>query len=635
MHRAPVNRRRLNERGSASKMDDVLDGSEKYDSDPAQEILQLAGRMFEDDWTDEERERLDALISTSDEACRVYLDFVVMQFALYRLNTAADGAATACGELEDDLPYAPAKSSEESCPTDAPIAVGPDAVLPAQLASHKQSGRYLTRRARAWHRETWAAAGLLLGVATTLLCLGLNGMLQWQGQPRSSAALVQTDDPHAKIHFAVMTKSVNCQWSGAVPAGLTSGADLGETPQILTLTYGLAQFSLGTDAEAVIEGPAKLSFRDHDAIELIEGKLAVTLAEGGKPVRILTPYGSVQVPPGGVVSAEVTTNLEVQSVRNDAEVTWTTPHEVLHQHVVVAGAALRIDPWERNGQVTNISFDETRFITDLSLPFESAALPELPVQRDLVLWYSADRNARIDRQNRVVCWGDTLVGDNSVADNCWQPLESRRPRIVDNAINGRPAIRFDDRHQSLVSSEVALPDEQTIAMVFCARTPSQASGVEWQNRHPDSAVVTLVGPPGIVLGTDRETKVAQLTVGTRVQSGRTKGPMNFLFRRAERIVDVDTPVAATIVYSAASRKVRVFLNGQLVIDAPAEPGVASDRTNLCLAMNESGTSPFFGDVAEYIHFRRALSSDELDDLHRYLSDRYSLEMAAEGSSASP
>ena len=616
-------------------MDDVLDRSEKYDSDPAREILQLAGRMFEEDWTDEEREKLDALISTGDEACRVYLDFVVMQFALYRLNTAADVPPTACGELEDDIANDAGKSSPESWPTDAPIAVGLEAVLSVQLASQKQSGRYSRRPNRAWHRETWAAAGLLLGVATTLLCLGLNGMLQWQGQPRRSAALVQTDDPNAKIHFAVLTQSVNCQWAGAVPAGLTSSAYQGDTPQILTLTYGLAQFSVGTDAEAVIEGPAKLSFRDRDAIELIEGKLAVTLAEGGKPVRILTPYGSVQVPPGGVICADVTTNLEVQAMRKNAEVTWMPPHDVLHQHIVVAGAAVRIDPWERNGQVTNISLDETRFITDLSLPFESATLPELPVQRDLAFWFSADRNARIDRQNRVVCWGDTLVGDNAVADNCWQPLESRRPRIVDNAINGRPAIRFDGRHQSLVSSEVALPDEQTIAMVFCARSPSQASGVEWQNRHPDSAVVTLVGPPGIVLGTDRETKLAQLTVGTRVQSGPTKGSMNFLFRRAERIVDVDTPVAATIVYSAASRKVRVFLNGQRVIDAVAEPGVASDRTNLCLAMNESGTSPFFGDVAEYIHFRRALSSVELDDLHRYLRDRYSLEMAAEGSSALP
>lgn len=76
--------------------------------------------------------------------------------------------------------------------------------------------------------------------------------------------------------------------------------DLTETPRIRTLTYGLAQFSVGEDAEVVIEGPAKLSFRDHDTIELIEGKLAITVTEYGQPVRILTPHGDIQVPSGGV-----------------------------------------------------------------------------------------------------------------------------------------------------------------------------------------------------------------------------------------------------------------------------------------------------------------------------------------------
>ncbi|MCA9235253.1 MAG: hypothetical protein KDA44_07265 [Planctomycetales bacterium] len=625
-------------------MNEVRERGDKYDSGPAREVIRLAERMFEGAWSEEDRKRLDALVSTSDEACRVYLDFVAMQFALFRLNTVAEPATEVGEEAGGELghaPVAPWSESTRSCLPAARGSVDREKELTTPLAPQVRSAKY-SRYSRdqhnSLHREMRVLVGLAMGVAATLLFLGLNGMLQWkeQTQPQMAANAPGLHDPDDEIHFAILTESVNCQWSGAVPVGLTAKPDLAETPRVLSLAYGLAQFSVGADADVVIEGPAKLSFHDSDTIQLLEGKLAVSLAEYGEPFRILTPHGNIQVRPGGAICADVTTNLEVQSMREGAEVTWSTSRDVLHRHVVAAGAGVRIEPWsEKGGDATEIAFDETRFVTDLTLPFEPVSPPDLPVQRDLACWYSADQNVRTDRQHRVVCWGDILFGENVVADNAWQPLENRRPMIVENAINGRPAVRFDGRHQSLMSSELSLPDEQTIALVFCERSPSLESGVEWQNLYPNSALVTCVGPPGITLGADRKTKLANLIVGTRVQEGGGEWTMAFGNHTANTTIDLDVPVVATIVYSAEKRNVQVFFNGHRVIDAEANPGVASDHTNLCFAMNESGIFPFFGDLAEYIHFRRALSPAEIDDLHWYLGDRYSLEIAEEKESASP
>lgn len=70
-----------------------------------------------------------------------------------------------------------------------------------------------------------------------------------------------------------------------------------------------------------------------------------------------------------MICADATTNLKVQSMRKDAEVTWITPLDVLHHHVVAAGTGVRIKPRsEEGGEVTELAFDDTHFVTNLSLP---------------------------------------------------------------------------------------------------------------------------------------------------------------------------------------------------------------------------------------------------------------------------
>src|SRR5262245_7886208 len=75
----------------------------------------------------------------------------------------------------------------------------------------------------------------------------------------------------------------------------------------------------------------------------------------------------------------------------------------------------------------------------------SAHAQTLSVTNGLQVWLKADAGITTNAAGHVVSWLDQSGQGNLAV----QPVENATPRFVDDAVNGRPAIHFDERDDYL------------------------------------------------------------------------------------------------------------------------------------------------------------------------------------------
>jgi hypothetical protein len=99
-------------------------------------------------------------------------------------------------------------------------------------------------------------------------------------------------------------------------------------------------------------------------------------------------------------------------------------------------------------------YDDSSWSTGAAFFFAGNAGPSIQSPMDisgLVLWLDADAtHVTKDASNRVSAWNDaTGTSNNTVAQNVKPSTGARRPVWIPDAINSRPALRFDGRDDLL------------------------------------------------------------------------------------------------------------------------------------------------------------------------------------------
>ncbi len=109
----------------------------------------------------------------------------------------------------------------------------------------------------------------------------------------------------------------------------------------------------------------------------------------------------------------------------------------------------------KDGRVTLVQIDEEgRTITHAALATAVVAPVDLkidsPTSDGQVLWLAADAGVTRDETGKVLSWKSQVPGSLTLT----QTMATRRPDLVDHAINDRPALHFDQGRVSLINGDL-------------------------------------------------------------------------------------------------------------------------------------------------------------------------------------
>src|SRR4029078_1721511 len=140
-----------------------------------------------------------------------------------------------------------------------------------------------------------------------------------------------------------------------------------------------------------------------------------------------------------------------------------------------------------------------RFVRDLAPRLPVNDLPPLPVRKNLALWLAADRMITTDAASGVESWGDLLCDPSQTFQVALQLDPNLRPHLVPDAINGRPAVRFDGVDDYLVTTPLETTDKQTIFVVLSLSNTRPAQGqIINYNGPPHRKLSTFPTLPGVL-----------------------------------------------------------------------------------------------------------------------------------------
>jgi hypothetical protein len=260
-------------------------------------------------------------------------------------------------------------------------------------------------------------------------------------------------------------------------------------------------------------------------------------------------------------------------------------------------------------------------VTTRAMQIFPAAAPPAPAApdtlADLQLWLRGDADMSYDNTAAISQWRDQSGGANHAA----QPVAARRPRLVRDAIAGKPAVRFDGMDDYLAIEQLSYAGTGAITgltLFALLRTTS----VQAQT----------------VASFDR-TAYWQVGLSGGVTPGRARWSTQ---PQAGAPHDLDSPGALAdgrwrllcVRFAAgATATKQLFIDGILVAEADAHPGqnVGSGVTRFGFIGAPSQAAVFNGpvgaellrgDLAELALFARALTDGERDRVEQYFVEKY-------------
>ena len=478
---------------------------------------------------------------------------------------------------------------------------------------------------------TYRLAGTTLWLAASLLML-LTGYLLYH------ASLNQGGDPVGKVAsgsgeeavvpgdnvLAKITGKVDCVWEDEKwSLGNRTHLFIGD---VLRLEQGLVELQYLNGTVVLVEGPAQFSSVSDLEISLDYGSVSVKAAEGVEGFEVATPSSrviDVGTEFGVSVSQTGLTQLKVYDGEVRLEKTKEAP--IGSSLTLTEKPTSESKKKARSDYLVNVTED---FLTQRSLEIEDPlVVPDLPVTDNLALWLSAASCVKRDQFNRVVGWGDILVGDNQRRESAWQVAEDKRPTWVHDGMLGHPALSFDGKSSYLVTEPLATTDEQTITVLV------RAVGQGDRNRPRGNQIINYAGPPSIVLrynwrkaGFAGKAFVGHLpeSVGPSawINVGRVPGTL-FV---DEEPPQYRPPQLCSYVFSSRGNSAKLFIDGQLVAEKGASGNVAIFSSKVIGAHRAGEDAYFNGYISELLIHNESLSDEQVLSLHSSLIDRYDIKV---------
>ena len=273
--------------------------------------------------------------------------------------------------------------------------------------------------------------------------------------------------------------------------------------------------------------------------------------------------------------------------------------------------------------VSTLDLGETEFVriqdrtpmSSLGKRFIRLRLTQQPIDTGLRLWLDAGARVTKDGANLVSAWGD----GSGVSNDASQAAQAKQPVWIDNAINGRPVLRFDGQNDQLVATLSPGTDSFTVFVV--AKTAAAHE-------------IDIEGTTGTAGTSGQKYIFGATSSGANAGTGMSLGTNGI-----STYENGDSYMPPLAVYSGSvgngfvlgafeydTRRPTIFLNGQLV-----RAGLVSPRPQV-FAPTEIGAGAFgafAGDVAEIMIYNRALGAGERAVVEAYLSRKYALHLIPE------
>lgn len=222
----------------------------------------------------------------------------------------------------------------------------------------------------------------------------------------------------------------------------------------------------------------------------------------------------------------------------------------------------------------------------------------------LKLWLKADAITGLADDDPVATWNDSSGNGN----NATQATEANKPLYKTNILNGQPVVRFDGTNDFL---------RKTSAAGLAAATAASAFAVV--------RVVDTGGTPYICnYAADKITFYATSAEHLAIQSS---GDIGYSVHRLAVSQAATWVVAsATIDRALATNEAKLWVNSTPgdTYDANANNTVAFGAGAWTVGASDSDAALFNGDIAEVLVYNSALSIPQLQQVNRYLGNKYGI-----------
>jgi hypothetical protein len=421
----------------------------------------------------------------------------------------------------------------------------------------------------------------------------------------AAAALVFRYGPLRTTDTARIAEAIDCDW-GEQHWGTPKSASL-VAGQEIKLDSGLMVLNFGDGAEVTLEAPVHFTVLAKDRGRLDFGKLTAYVPEKAHGFAVALPQANIVdlgTRFGAIVSEDGASETHVFQGKVLVESAHGEKKD--HEWTLAAGSALRFG--SDGNDVKLFAAKPQSFVRlDFADPtgVKDIATVSIPSDSHPILWLDAARRLQLDDAGRVVSWGDTRPGDGASENNAWQVKARQRPRWIRDAINRRPAVRFDGSSY-LVTTPISSGDNATIICVFRHGASREAGDI-----------LNLNGPPSLVLQTRDHDLIGKIvsTTGSlsRAQGGLLKCPL----------LDDNAAVVAAYVYDRSENRSSMYLNGAPVAESQASASVAV-RSPKFIGASSSRENFFNGDLCEILLFDSSLTPENCAQVSTDLMRKYGI-----------
>ncbi|MFM7621043.1 MAG: LamG-like jellyroll fold domain-containing protein [Alphaproteobacteria bacterium] len=277
--------------------------------------------------------------------------------------------------------------------------------------------------------------------------------------------------------------------------------------------------------------------------------------------------------------------------------------------------------------VTQIKISSARSLT---------ASSPVPSVSGLVAWYETTQEASFDpniaNQDQVAFWND-INPQSSSKINLTQSNTTYRPTYIQSGINGIPSLSFNTSH--LQVDNLFLNSNYTYFVVFKRSTAANTTGMDilsiWNTATVGSSgvVFEIQQSSGAYLGLNRRLRALH-----RFPFSTSTGTENDNYASSSYLIQEDSSYIASFVRNlggTGGAPTNIYINGNIASD-PLYNGTTAGLFNASLTLlvgnlsTSNLTKPFLGMIGEIIIYDRALKTDEIADIHKYLSKKFSIKI---------
>ncbi|MCG8451504.1 MAG: FecR family protein [Pirellulales bacterium] len=440
--------------------------------------------------------------------------------------------------------------------------------------------------------------------------------------------------PSEPVVVATLGATEDCRWesgSKQLPTGHIFSAG-----SAINLASGMAQLTFEAGAVLLLQGPCQLELAEN-AIELNRGRISAIVPRAASGFTVTTPSSEiidlgtkfgVNVDELGnsqihVFSGEVVTRARNRRGETVGEPMFVTTHNAIHF---------------RPGTMESKRFeaDEAAFVRlmqDQAPPLSDASSP---VEGRLLLWLN-NGHWILDDEQRVNAWRDSLSSYNQIADNALQAKYDARPRVVENAIGGWPAVRFDGIDDCLITTPMASGDSQTVVFVASIfdSTCDNPQIINYNGppqyrrlQAPRPAILQMIaklddsGRIGLVpfawLGDENVDTTKGICVGEANQQENFLGVVN--------LPGAGEPFIAIYSYDHEASRAELWVNNRSLGSSTAPIPLALVSRKV---IGRHGGHPYYfcGDIAELMIFDEGFDRDKAGSLFKQLAKKYSIPLS--------